>query len=287
MYLNSKISSRITSQVLSGGEVKNQLMTHNIMTDYGLQAWAQGSLGSHLALGSGSRAEVGNITSLAAHVRTTSGVYSYSDINVIDDVAGVMRSNHTLTVTYPIETVNRNYSEIGIHNNNVNQLQTYALLSDSTGQTTSQTVLAGEQLRVYYTVQFAIPLLHSEVKMINGVSTTVSTVPLYTGRDVLARLPRTSTNYLWAAGQPVPTAGKVPSGGVGAPTASRSGNTSTIALNDTQGNLTGGISMVRAGDNSNNIGLLIHFDPPIQKTSAHSAKFITAAVLSNGDFHES
>ena len=45
--------------------------------------------------------------------------------------------------------------------------------------------------------------------------------------------------------------------------------------------------MVRAGDNSNNIGLLIHFDPPIQKTSAHSAKFITAAVLSNGDFHGS
>ena len=41
------------------------------------------------------------------------------------------------------------------------------------------------------------------------------------------------------------------------------------------------------GDKSNNIGLLIHFDPPIQKTSAHSAKFITAAVLSNGDFHES
>lgn len=287
MKVFSSVASKITAEVLRDGEIVRSQTFSNIMTDYGLQSWASGNLGSHLALGSGSRAEAGNITSLAAYARSQSGSYSYSESNVIDQAAGVMRSNHTLAVTFPIETANQNYSEMGIHNNSINQLQTYALIRDALGQPTAVAVGAGEQLRTYYTVQFSLPLSRTDVKDVSGVQTTVTTVPLYTGQSVAARLPRINDSRLWAAGQGIPVAGLSPAGGIAAPNGSWVGGEYQLNLGTGDGNLAGGIALVRAGNAAAQIAVMMHFDPPLDKKSGFIARITAPVVLVNGVYHES
>lgn len=281
------VASKIVMQVLRNGDVVESRQFSNIMTNYGLQSWASGNLGTHIALGSGSRAEAGNITGLAAYERTQTGSYTYSESNVIDEVAGVMRSNHTLEVVFPIEAANKNYSEMGIHNNSINQLQTYALIRDAIGKPTAQAVLAGEQLRVYYAVQFSLPLSRSAVKDANGVATTITTVPLHTGQSVAARLPQTTNSRIWDAGQPIPNAGLSPTGGTTAPNGTWVGDTYKLSLNNDQGNLAGGISLMRAGNAANQIAIMAHYDPPLNKQSSFSLALSHKIILTNGVFHGS
>lgn len=287
MKVSSSVASKITAEVLRDGEIVRSQTFSNIMTDYGLQSWASGNLGRHLALGSGSRIEAGNITSLAAYARSQSGSYSYSESNVIDEVAGVMRSNHTLEVVFPIETASQNYSEMGIHNNSINQLQTYALIRDALGQPTAVAVKAGEQLRTYYTVQFSLPLSRTDIKDVAGVPTTITTVPLYTGQSVAARLPQVANSRLWAAGQGIPTAGLSPAGGYAAHDGSWFGGEYRLNLGDADGNLDGGIALVRAGNAATEIAVMMHFDPPLDEKSGFIARVTAPVVLVNGVYHES
>lgn len=283
------VSSRIILEaVRPDGTVRETIETKNIFTATGLAHWAAQTLGSQLAVGYGSRVESESVTSLSNFAKSQSGTWTYSEVNVIDTTNGVMRTDHLLTVTYPIETSNQNYSEVGIHSGNQNQLQTYALIRDANGDPTAMSILAGEQLRVFYFVQFNTPLLHSVEKLMNGVMTTVTTVPLATGENVNVRLPNTPANAtrFYAAGEPVPSPGVAPSGGVQGPRAATITNgLYNIAVDPSELNLTGGIALIRMGGTSNNVGIMVHFDPPINKTSAFSMAVSVTATLSNGDFY--
>lgn len=287
--LESGVASRITLDVIDvNGEVRDTLKFQNIMTNYGLDSWAKDILGTHIALGSGSRTELPTVTDLAGFVRTASGTYSYSNTNFVDEVNGVMRSDHILNITFPVETVAQNYSEMGIHNNNRNQLQTYARIRDAIGEPTSVGVQVGEQVRVSYVVQFSTPLSRTTTQTIGVNPTTITTVPLTTGASNAIRLPNTPTSAgrLWAAGQGIPVAGVAPVGGVAPPRASviTSGEYVMSALL-AEANLSGGISLIRMGGTANNVGILCHFDPPIAKTAAVTMYVTVTASLSNGVFY--
>lgn len=285
--LKSGVASRITLDVLGvDGSVRKSLQFQNIMTNYGLDSWAKGILGTHIALGSGSRTELPTVTDLAGFVRTASGVYSYSNTNFVDEVNGVMRSDLILNLVYPVETSAQNYSEMGIHNNNRNQLQTYARIRDANGEPTSVGVQIGEQVRVSYVVQFSTPLYNTTAQKIGVNPTTITTVPLTTGVSNAVRLPGASGGRLWQAGQSIPEAGVAPAGGV-APSRNSVITNGEYIMNAllTEANLTGGISLIRMGGEYNEVGILCHFDPPIAKTADVGMIVSVTTSLSNGVFY--
>lgn len=288
MKINSCASSKITAQVVrADGSIKKAYEFNNIFTSFGLQHWARATLGNRIAAGSGSRTETEGITSLANYVRSAQGSYSYSESNVIDESAGVMRSNHTLYVEFPSETNNQNYSEIGIHSGDQNQLQTYALIRDANGQPTSVSVLAGENLRVYYVVQFSVPLLVQYTKQVSGVPTQFSLVPVYTGQSVDSRLPDYRRAYTWKGGQDIPAAGVITSNYndslIG--NASTTDNVYNLLIDSTKSNYAEGISLFRLGYTASAITMHVHVDPPVYKTDVESLRLSIECVLSNGSYH--
>jgi hypothetical protein len=282
------VASLITLEVVGvGGEVRT-LQFSNIMTNFGLDSWTKGILGTHIALGSGSRTEVVTVTDLAGFVRTQSGSYTYTNTNFIDEVRGVMRSDLILNVVFPIETVAQNYSEMGIHNNNRNELQTYARIRDAVGDPTSVGIQVGEQVRVSYAVQYSTPLSSVSTQTIGANVTTVTTVPLATGATNNIRLPDppTSAGRLWPAGQGIPVAGVAPVGGVAPPRASVISNGQySMGVQLTELNLVGGIALIRMGGTSNSVGLMCHFDPPIAKNAGNAMTVTVTTNLMNGEFY--
>lgn len=287
--LESGVASRITLDVVGAdGVVRDSLQFCNVMTNYGLDSWTKGILGTHIAIGSGSRTELPTVTDLAGLVRSASGTYSYANTNFIDNANGVMRSDHILNVTFPLETVAQNYSEMGIHNNNQNSLQTYARIRDTVGNPTSVGVQVGEQVRVSYVVQFSTPLSRVITQTIGTKLTTITIVPLTTGATNAIRLPNVdvSAGRLWAAGQNVPAAGISPAGGVAPPRSSSISNGQYVMNSSlTESNLTGGISLIRMGGTGHNVGLLCHFDPPINKTASAAMNVTVTSTLVNGVFY--
>ena len=285
----SKVSSRITLDVIGvNGHVRHTLKFQNIMTNHGLDSWTKGALGTHIALGSGSRTELPSVTDLAGFVRTDTGSYTYTNTNFVDEANGVMRSDHVLNVTFPIESSAQNYSELGIHNNNPNELQTYARIRDPIGEPTSVGVQVGERVRVSYVVQFSTALVSVEQGLIGGVLTDITTIPLATGATNAIRLPNaiSSAVRFWAAGQDIPSAGVAPTGGVATPTTPFINNGSyVLSAQLVELNLTGGISLVRMGGTSNNVGIMCHFDPPINKNDKNSLAINVTCSLSNGVFY--
>lgn len=260
------------------------------MTDYGLDDWTKNILGTHIALGSGARDELSTVTDLEGYVRTASGAYSYTNTNFIDLISGVMRSDHILNITFPIESSPQNYSEMGIHNNNASQLQTYARIRDAIGDPASISVQQGEQVRCSYAVQFSTPLSRVTSQTIGANLTTITTVPLATGAGNAVRLPNTpvAAGRLWAAGQSIPEAGIAPTGGVAPPRASSVANgLYTMSIQKTEANLAGGISLIRMGGTSGSVGIMCHFDPPIAKTELLGMSVTITSTLENGIYHES
>lgn len=288
--LESGVASRITLDVLGvDGAIRNSLQFCNVMTNYGLDSWAKGILGNHIALGSGSRTELPTATDLAAFVRTASGTYDYTNTNVIDEVNGVMRSDLMLNIVFPIETSAQNYSELGIHDNNRLALQTYARIRDAAGEPTSIGVQVGEQVRVSYVVQYSMPLTRTTNQTIGTNSTTVTAVALRTGSTNGVRLPSPSVRFdslFWAAGQGIPDAGVLPTGGVEPPQLPyiSSGEYLFSAKLD-QLNLTGGISLIRMGGVGNGLGIMCHFNPPIDKNDGVGLSIKVTAKLTNGVFY--
>lgn len=287
--LESGVASRITLDVLSAdGDVRESLHFCNVMTNYGLDSWTRGYLGTHIALGSGSRTELPSVTDLAGFVRTATGSYTYANTNFVDNVNGVMRSDLILGVVFPVETVAQNYSEMGIHNNNRNALQTYARIRDAVGDPTSVSVQAGEQVRVSYVVQFSTPLSHVTTQVIGTNSTAITTVPLSTGANYSIRLPEPQASYtrLWQSGQPVPSAGISPSGGVGSPKAATVNNGEYKLLAQlSEMNLAGGISLIKMGAAPSAVSIMCHFDPPIQKNESVGMTLTITSTLTNGVFY--
>lgn len=284
--LESGVASRITLDVIDvNGEVRDTLKFQNIMTNFGLDSWTKGVLGTHIALGSGSRTELPTVTDLAGFIRTASGSYSYVNTNFIDSANGVMRSDHILNLVFPVETVAQNYSEMGIHNNNRNELQTYARIRDAMGDPTSVGVQVGEQVRVSYVVQFSTPLSRVTTQTIGTNLTTITTVPLATGASSGIRLPYPSVGAvsLWAAGQGVPSAGVSPVGGTPPPT-SPSINNGLYLMNFklNEANLAGGISLIKMGEG---FGIMSHFDPPINKNASVGMILTLTVTLTNGVFY--
>lgn len=261
-------------------------VTHNRFTASGLQQWASGSLGSNLALGSGSRSEAASGTALEAFVRSAAGSWSYTNTNVIDSANGVMRSEAILNVTFPAETAPVIYTELGILRDSATSLQTYALIRNLAGLPAALSVLAGEQVRVAYRVQYAIPLLHSSVQTIDGVETTVTVVPLTTGASVTTRLPSVTQSTItgYPAAQGIPTAGTAPGGGTASPRAATvTAGEWKLTLTAAEWALAGGIGMVRAGGGSY-VGIMLHFSPSLDKSGASMSLAITT-TLTNGDFY--
>lgn len=287
--LESGVASRITLDVLGvDGAVRDSLQFCNVMTNYGLDSWTKDILGTHIAIGSGSRTELPSVTDLAGFVRTATGTYSYANTNFVDNVNGVMRSDHILNVVFPVETVAQNYSEMGIHNNNVNALQTYARIRDAVGEPTSVGVQVGEQVRISYVVQFSTPLSRVTTQAIGTNLTTITTVPLATGATNSIRLPwfPFAQGTVWAAGEDVPDAGVYPAGGVSPPRASTIVNgLYTMRAETSELNLAGGISLIKMGSNTTQLGIICHFDPPIAKTSAVGMTLTVTSNLSNGAFY--
>lgn len=286
LKVNNRVSSKITVQVLCGDEIKRSYEFSNIFTNFGLQNWARASLGTRLAVGSGSQTEDESITTLASYERSQTGTYSYTETNYIDTVADVMRSDHILFVEFSAETSNRNYSEMGIHSGDFNQLQTYALIRDELGQPTSVTLLTGEKLRVYYVVQFSVPLLTNYTKKISNIDTQVSIVPMYTGGSNTIRLPHTDRVRVWEGGQPVPDAGVVLSNyNTTSTSVTHSDNICTAVVNAPVGNYTSGLSMFKVGDTVSRVSLYVHVDPPVYKTDIDALKLSIQCTLSNGSYH--
>lgn len=287
--LKNGVSSRVSMEVLGvDGAVRKTMQFCNVMTNYGLNSWTKGALGTHLALGSGTRTELPTVTDLAGYIRSTAGTYSFTNTNFIDNVNRVMRSDHILNVVFPVETVAQNYSEMGIHNNNINELQTYALIRDTDGLPTSIGVRVGEQVRVSYVVQYSTPLLQTESVFIGPTETTMSIVPLATGSVSAVRLPNTDGNAgrLWAKGQNVPVPGIAPTGGIAPPRAATASNGQyTLSVQLTEANLVGGISLIRMGGTSGHVGLMCHFDPPLAKNDSVSMTVNVTTTLTNGAFY--
>lgn len=287
---NGAVASSILFEVIDcQGKVKSQVRTKNIMTSLGLMQWARQSLGSSLAVGAGSREEVENISALVSYTRTQSGSYSYPDVNNIDEANGVMLSTSVLSVLFPAETQAQNYSECGIHSGNVTELQTYAAIRNTDGLPTTISVLAGEQLRATYAIQYSLPLVHTAIKELAGEMRTITVVPIRTGASVGARLPSSggaSSVRVHPAGTPIPTAGEYGIGGVSPPTPSVSQGFYTISANDTQLNLQGGIQMFSLGTiHNSSIGIHVHIDPPIQKNEDNKLQFWLNANLANGEYY--
>lgn len=286
--IKSAVSSTIKLEVLGAdGQARRTLEFKNIMTSTGLSSWTRGALGSHIAFGSGSRTESESVTDLAGFVTTSAGTYSYANANFIDEAAAVMRTDSVLLVLLPPEVSAKNYSEMGIHNNNVNALQTYARIRDAGGAPTSVGVQVGERLRVSYVVQYSIPLQSAATQSIGGVPTLVTTVPYQSSINVDIRLPDTSmySTYFWPAGQPIPSAGLLPVGGVRAPQdASLTNGLYSFTAQLTQLNLAGGISLMKLGG-GNSVSVMFHFDPPISKTALNTMNINLSASLTNGVFY--
>ena len=287
--LNQSVSSKITLEVIgTDGLVNKSLVFNNIMTNYGLDSWTKGNLGSYLAIGSGSKEELATVTDLAAYVKSSIGASTSYATNFIDTPNNVMRSDLILNVVFPIETAAVNYSEMGIHDNNKDALQTYARLRDGVGAVTSVSVQVGEQVRVTYVVQFSIPLSTVSTELIADVATTITTVPNFSGSSRSVRLPATDASYIrfWAAGQAIPKVGISPTGGVVSPRAATVNNgLYKLVVNKTELNLTGGIALVKLGDSSSNISIMCHFDPPIPKIATTTMDITCTSTLTNGVFY--
>lgn len=278
------------------GVERDHGVTCNRFTANGLQQWASGSLGSNLALGSGSRSEAASGTALEAFVRSASGSWSYTNTNVIDSANGVMRSEAILNVTFPAETVPVIYTELGIWRDSATSLQTYALIRNLAGLPAALSVLAGEQVRVAYRVQYAIPLLHSSVQTMDGVETTVTVVPRRIPSNITssARLPdyyREHVKAFYGAIMPIPLAGQWQSGGgllaQNKITLSNGVITIITGESDWQGT---GISRLDFTTTFSASGMyyspeiMIHFDPPLNNVGAAMTLKIST-TLTNGEFY--
>lgn len=80
----------------------------------------------------------------------------------------------TLVYTFPVQTVNKNYAEVGVGPTNTN-LFSRALIVDSGGSPTTFTVLTGEQLQVTYRLWF-YPQVVDAVSVVNisGTNYTIT-----------------------------------------------------------------------------------------------------------------
>ena len=131
----------------------------NIVTNVGLSSIASGGFPSNIAVGTGSQKEEASVTVLNRYKRQEKGTWYQEAKNKIDVETNTITNIGTLKVSFPVESENTIYTEVGIANADKN-LYTYALLRDSLGEISSVTVLKGERLEVEYTVSFSYPYAH-------------------------------------------------------------------------------------------------------------------------------
>lgn len=277
--IKATVGTKISVQVLRGGNVQREYVFHNIITNVGLSSWRTSALPTSISIGQGVRSEDLTVTALQSYTRNFSGTWAYFEPNYLDEINGVVRTTYQMTALSPVETSAQNYTELGLGANN--SLWTYATIKDPAGLPTAVTVLAGEQIRVFYQIQFSIPVETVINAELDGTPTVVTVVPFSSSTGNSRRLPPQSNYFgVWQGVQPVPTAKVMPSGRVTAGTVTTDASRYKASLSISQGNYAEGIGMVYAGPSgasATDVGMFFHFDPPVPKQSGEILNFLLAA----------
>ena len=154
-----KYNNSIKLRVLKNNVPVSEASTLNIVTNTGHAAYIDGGFPSYIALGTGSHPEVPTVNALEKFTTMLSSSWTEIGGTVVDTTANTISRTFQLTKVFPVEKVNRLYSEIGIVDNKQVAF-TYARLRDSTGEPTTITVLQNEQLEVAYTFTVSLPYKH-------------------------------------------------------------------------------------------------------------------------------
>lgn len=140
----------------------------NLITDYGLDFLTTYTTGSepgaigHCKVGTGSSTPTVLQTALDAQIANKINTTSYggSSTSIINSGAPNYLVTHTFTFTFPQGSVLGNITEVGVGPSALNEkLFSRALITDTNGDPSSLTLIAIDQLTIYYKLNIAPPLI--------------------------------------------------------------------------------------------------------------------------------
>jgi len=269
-------------QCSPGGEEELRGTFQNIFTRNGLYDWARRTLGSQLAIGEGTREPVEEISALVQYIKSASGTYSTVESHVVDTEKNTLSSTRLLNVLFERETQARNYSELGIHADDIGRLQTYALLRDVSGVLGTVTVLPGERLRVEYEITDSIPLQTTYQQSVDGVMYSITQTAAANFGDTYARLPNATNGsaIMQEAPRVVPTVGQPVSGTTLNQAGTTVDGTVSFPVPPHLWNVAAGIQVIQLGRLS---GVIVnwHFTPALPKTDTVSMQLTYTTEISN------
>lgn len=274
----------------SGDVIKNLLLDNffELLISVENPLPASGALFS-IRCGTGTSPVNTSQSSLQSQLSLTSGAWpaniGVSHPNSVLD-GGVVKSEIVSTFTFSVGQIVGNISELGV---NMTQVQTAsntlihsrALVVDNLGNPTTITVTSEEQLIINYTLKSEMSsadAVQTVDMLINGVPTPVEVTARRIG---LPRLQALAFSRLGTSstGASAVSSGTLSSPGtfvnIGNPGFSYNvsgGKQTNISANISQGNVAGGIGVMRPGDA--NSWCLFGFNPPLPKTSDRTL-FIT------------
>lgn len=149
---------------------------YNLITDAGLDYISENismnATSNYCQVGTSSTPPTISDTSLGA---VTGGAASGTSLNTVQYTTEPYYSEHLKVYTFPVGSVIGNLTEIGFFFSR-GTMWSRALIKDSSGNPTTLTLLATEQLKVTYTIRRYIPtsLTGSFVLSTNGVNSTIN-----------------------------------------------------------------------------------------------------------------
>ena len=258
-------STHITVQVVGENGTRTVWEGSNLLTTNGAYDWVRGALGQHLAIGEGVHDLSPDIQELSQYVQTAKGEYAVTQTGTLDSESGVVRSTFRLTTLFPVQEIARNFTELGIHNNNIRRLQTYALFRSTQGEPVVVTVIPGERIQVLYDIHLTSPAKITKQYMINGTNTTVTQVMIaQQGANSILLPGRELTAYQAPRDVPAPVQVLGTTGRLGSITGTHTEGKLQLSVSVNQWNTPQGIQLIKS---SGPYEVAWHFDPPIMKTS--------------------
>lgn len=175
----------------SGDAVRDSGWMPNLITDMGMDFLGSGEIVlGFCSVGENNTAPAFSDTALGTYHQATSTVFNHFVNNA---GAPDYQNQHHKIWRFPVQSVNKNYAEVGVGTGSTgNNLFSRALIVDGGGAPTTFTVLAGEQLEVTYRIWVYPKVVDStNAVVISGTNYTFT----YRGRSVNSVGNQTANNF--------------------------------------------------------------------------------------------
>lgn len=269
------------------GTVKDSGWFSNLILNQGLDFLGSSSLGPlrYAHVGTGTSTPVVTQTALDSFLASAQALNSSAANSVVNEGASLYRCTLTYSYAFAQGAVVGNVTEIGVGTTSTSgNLFSRARIVDNLGNPTSISVVALDQLTVYYRVRLAPPLTDA-----TGTVTISGTSYGYTMRVASVASFAQATSLIqsnaFSAANTVTAfqAGSVLGAITGSPTSTSSGGTvttsaytvgtyyrdSTLNWSISQGNLSGGIQCLTVSFGSGVMSFQTRFDTVIPKTNTN------------------